>query len=105
MSKACPILGSIDTSLNCRTWQVFDDALHIPDVSYNLVSISKMDVLGYEVLFGRGIAKFFSPSGIHFLTGYGSEGLYQLNEKKEKMQALTVKSQSLYRPVNIRTWH
>ncbi|KAJ3978771.1 hypothetical protein F5890DRAFT_1394961, partial [Lentinula detonsa] len=55
---------------------MFENALHVPDVSYNLVSISKLDALGYQVLFGKGIAKFFSPSGTHFLTGYGSDGLY-----------------------------
>ncbi|KAJ3751955.1 hypothetical protein EV360DRAFT_12477, partial [Lentinula raphanica] len=32
----------------------FDNALHTPDVSYNLISISKMDHLGYQVLFGNG---------------------------------------------------
>ncbi|KAJ3738075.1 hypothetical protein EV360DRAFT_25102, partial [Lentinula raphanica] len=32
----------------------FESAFHTPDVSYNLVSISKMDKLGYQVLFGQG---------------------------------------------------
>ncbi|KAJ3758851.1 hypothetical protein EV360DRAFT_17662, partial [Lentinula raphanica] len=32
----------------------FEDALHTPDVSYNLVSISRMDKLGYQILFGKG---------------------------------------------------
>ncbi|KAJ3742280.1 hypothetical protein EV360DRAFT_26706, partial [Lentinula raphanica] len=32
----------------------FENALHVPDVSYNLVSISKMDALGYQILFGKG---------------------------------------------------
>ncbi|KAJ3978856.1 hypothetical protein F5890DRAFT_1374439, partial [Lentinula detonsa] len=54
----------------------FENALHVPDVSYNLISISKMDALGYQILYGKGMAKFFSPSGTHFLTGYGSGGLY-----------------------------
>ncbi|KAJ3993645.1 hypothetical protein F5050DRAFT_1556708, partial [Lentinula boryana] len=35
----------------------FENALHSPDVSYNLVSISKMDKLGYQVLFGSGVAR------------------------------------------------
>ncbi|KAJ3966070.1 hypothetical protein EV361DRAFT_783451, partial [Lentinula raphanica] len=35
----------------------FENAFHSPDVSYNLVSISKMDKLGYQVLFGNGEAK------------------------------------------------
>ncbi|KAJ3978981.1 hypothetical protein F5890DRAFT_1421983, partial [Lentinula detonsa] len=59
----------------------FEDALHVPDVSYNLVSISRMDALGYQILFGKGVAKFFSPTGTHFLTGHGSGGLYRLDEK------------------------
>ncbi|KAJ3817529.1 hypothetical protein F5880DRAFT_1449313, partial [Lentinula raphanica] len=32
----------------------FENALHTPDVSYNLVSISRMDKLGYQILFGNG---------------------------------------------------
>ncbi|KAJ3779965.1 hypothetical protein GGU10DRAFT_229823, partial [Lentinula aff. detonsa] len=32
----------------------FKNALHVPDVSYNLISISKMDALGYQILFGKG---------------------------------------------------
>ncbi|KAJ3981326.1 hypothetical protein F5890DRAFT_1386820, partial [Lentinula detonsa] len=35
----------------------FENALHTPDVSYDLVSISRMDKLGYQVLFGKGIAR------------------------------------------------
>ncbi|KAJ3816169.1 hypothetical protein F5878DRAFT_517173, partial [Lentinula raphanica] len=35
----------------------FENAFHAPDVSYNLVSISRMDRLGYQVLFGNGSAK------------------------------------------------
>ncbi|KAJ3832319.1 hypothetical protein EV361DRAFT_777859, partial [Lentinula raphanica] len=54
----------------------FANALHTPNVSYNLISISKMDALGYKILFGNGVAKFFSPAGTHFLMGCGSGGLY-----------------------------
>ncbi|KAJ3831794.1 hypothetical protein F5878DRAFT_516000, partial [Lentinula raphanica] len=32
----------------------FENAFHSPDVSYNLVSVSRMDRLGYQVLFGNG---------------------------------------------------
>ncbi|KAJ3831537.1 hypothetical protein F5878DRAFT_507175, partial [Lentinula raphanica] len=32
----------------------FENALHAPDVSYDLVSISRMDDIGYQVLFGKG---------------------------------------------------
>ncbi|KAJ3816941.1 hypothetical protein F5880DRAFT_1439199, partial [Lentinula raphanica] len=32
----------------------FENAFHTPDVSYNLVSISRMDKLGYQILFGNG---------------------------------------------------
>ncbi|KAJ3743286.1 hypothetical protein EV360DRAFT_28099, partial [Lentinula raphanica] len=32
----------------------FDNVFHSPDVSYNLVSVSRMDKLGYQVLFGNG---------------------------------------------------
>ncbi|KAJ3742259.1 hypothetical protein EV361DRAFT_769838, partial [Lentinula raphanica] len=42
---------------NGKVVLTFENAFHSPDVSYNLVSISKMDNLGYQVLFGKGEAK------------------------------------------------
>ncbi|KAF5390764.1 hypothetical protein D9757_004415 [Collybiopsis confluens] len=83
----------------------FDRALHTPNVSSDLVSISKLDGKGCQILFGKGIAKFFLPDGTHFLTGYGTNGLYTLKERPNKSSALTIKARSLNKPVDLTGWH
>jgi hypothetical protein len=79
----------------------FENALHCPNIAYNLVSISEADKKGCKVIFGDGKAKFYSPKGIHFLTGIGTGGLYLLPEKMTAGLA----SRSLRRPVDVETWH
>ncbi|KAJ3780582.1 hypothetical protein GGU10DRAFT_279127 [Lentinula aff. detonsa] len=41
---------------------------------------------------------------MHFLTGYGSNGLYHLIETKQPL-GLAVKSRSLNKPVDLKGWH
>ncbi|KAF8823454.1 hypothetical protein HHX47_DHR10000197 [Lentinula edodes] len=82
---------------------IFEGALHCPTISSDLISIARLDKLGYQVHFGNGCVKFYSPEGSHFLTGRGSNGLYKLDEAKTT--ALTTKSRSLHHPVDLSTWH
>ncbi|KAF5369735.1 hypothetical protein D9757_011985 [Collybiopsis confluens] len=84
----------------------FDHALHTPNISSDLISISKLDGKGCQILFGKGIAKFYLPDGTHFLTGYGQNGLYKLKEKvKAPTSAYVAKSRSLHKPVDLAGWH
>src|SRR5579875_3041671 len=80
---------------------IFNDALHCPNVTSDLILMSKLDKLGYEIHFGNRCVKFYSLNSTHFLMGYGSDGLYKLNKK---LLALTVKSWSLNRPVGLAIW-
>ncbi|GAW08486.1 retrovirus-related pol polyprotein from transposon tnt 1-94 [Lentinula edodes] len=82
---------------------IFEGALHCPSVTSDLISIAKLDDRGYQIHFGNGCAKFFSPGGTHFLTGIGSGGLYRLEEVNTKV--LTAKSRSLHRLVDLSIWH
>jgi hypothetical protein len=80
---------------------IFENALHCPNITYDLVSISEIDKKGYRVEFGGGLAKFFSPDGVHFLTGTATDGLYLLPVR----EAVGMSARSLRKPVDIETWH
>ncbi|KAJ3991903.1 hypothetical protein F5050DRAFT_1548372, partial [Lentinula boryana] len=54
----------------------FENVLHAPNIMSDLISVGRLDQLGYQVLFGNGRMRFFSPRGVHFLTGYGTGRLY-----------------------------
>lgn len=85
---------------------ILENAFHSPNVSNDLISISRMDALGYFILFGNGCVKFYSPGGTHFLTGIGSHGLYELKNKcTEDILALATRSCSLNHPTDLATWH
>ena len=50
-------IGNIDICVvrdNKEHPLTFTDALHAPDVSANLISISRMDLNGWDVVFGNG---------------------------------------------------
>jgi hypothetical protein len=80
----------------------FNNALHCPDVTSDLISISQLDKQGFKIMFGDGCVKFFDSEGTHFLTGHGTDGLYKLPERPS---ALVVKSRSLHHPVDLSMWH
>jgi hypothetical protein len=53
----------------------FTNALHVPDVTVNLISIGRMDLAGWEVLFGKQMARFFMGKQEVF-GGVSKDGLY-----------------------------
>jgi hypothetical protein len=80
---------------------IFKNVLHCLNITYDLVSISEINKKGYKVEFGGGLAKFYSPDGVHFLTGTATDGLYLLPVK----EAAGMVARSLRKPVDIETWH
>ena len=57
----------------------FSDALHAPDVTANLISISRMDLMGWDIVFGNKRVRFFKnkteifsgelKNGLYFISG------------------------------------
>ena len=54
----------------------FQDALHAPDISVNLVSKSRLDRLGWTVIFGGRKVRFCDPNGNQQFEGVENRGLY-----------------------------
>lgn len=58
---------------------IFRDALHAPDISTNLISISQLDRLGWTIIFGSGKVKFCNPNGNQVFKGLENGGLYLIS--------------------------
>jgi len=54
------------------------DTFYVPSISKNLVSLSKLDVVGYSFKFGNGCFSLYQRT---YLIGFGTlfDGLYRLN--------------------------
>jgi len=55
---------------------MFHDTLHAPDITANLLSISRMDRAGWSVEFSRGRVRFFNKDKIEVFGGILKNGLY-----------------------------
>ncbi|KAJ7023914.1 hypothetical protein C8F04DRAFT_886166, partial [Mycena alexandri] len=79
------------------------NAIHTPDVTANLISISKLDERGYSVEYGRGKAIFKKPDGLPFMEAHLSNGMYLLDFEDADMPAAWVaKSRDI--PASRETW-
>ena len=54
------------------------DSFYVPSITRNLISLSKLDVVGYSFKFGNGCFSLFKHT---FMIGFGTlyDGLYKLN--------------------------
>jgi len=54
------------------------DTFYVPSITRNLISLSKLDVVGYSFKFGNGCFSLFKHT---FMIGFGTlyDGLYKLN--------------------------
>ncbi len=81
-------------------------ALHCPDVSANLISISRLDKEGWFVTFGRGQATFMDYNCTPQFTATMVNDLYAINGtllRNEEYTTLTTRSLEV--AVLIETWH
>ena len=82
----------------------FVNALHAPDLSHNLVSLSKMDQNGYKGDFGNGEITFRDKTGKPFMKAQlRADRLYELTFTAPTVSAHTARSQN--RPTDMEVWH
>lgn len=81
----------------------FNDALHAPDITANLISISKMDRQGWHAVFGGGQVRFFYGKDKVF-GGELRNGLYMISGSLVSSILAALTAHSLRSPGNIATW-
>ncbi len=82
----------------------FKDSLHAPDVTANLISISRMDQMGWDVVFGGGKVRFFKDR-CEIFTGTLKDGLYLITGSLISNIPTALTARSLSSPVDMSTWH
>jgi hypothetical protein len=83
----------------------FTNALHGPDVTANLISISRMDLAGWDVVFGKQRARFFMDRKEVF-GGVLKDGLYLVSGSiVSKIPTTALTARSLKSPGDISLWH
>jgi len=103
------ILGIGDVEIkvvfnNVENTLTFRDALHAPDITANLLSISKMDVAGWHAMFGDQRVCFYKGKSEIF-GGILKNGLYFVNRSFSMAIPTALTAQSLRSPTNLATWH
>jgi hypothetical protein len=104
-----PVLGfgNVEVSIvhgNKRNTLLLKDALHAPDVTANLISISKMDLAGWDIVFGGKQVRFFNNK-VEIFSGSLKGGLYLINGSLITNQPTALTARSLRSPSDLATWH
>jgi len=98
--------GVGDINLNIKTNQnvtnsvKLKNALYVPELRNNLLSVSSVTDNGYTVTFKKNRATINRKDGSIVLTATKREHLYVINEKKEYAAFIDEKDQ-----INLRKWH
>jgi hypothetical protein len=79
------------------------NAIHTPDITANLISVSKLDEKGYAVEFAHGKAVLKRSDGSPFMEVFLSNGMYVLELEDGGVNAWVTKSRNV--PANKGTWH
>lgn len=81
------------------------NAIHTPDITANLISVSKLDQKGYAVEFGHGKAVFKRSDSLLFMEAVLLNGMYILPVESDDggTSAWVAKSRDV--PANKGTWH
>ena len=78
-------MGDLDIELpngSKTTNMTFKDAVHAPDMAFTLISISRLDKSGYQVVFNKGMCKIMNPKGQVIATIPHADGLYRVTATK-----------------------
>jgi hypothetical protein len=82
------------------------DTLHTPDLSSNLISVSKLDEKGFTTTFSRGTAIIADPAGAAIMEAKLVNGMYVVELIDEGVHALATSTpRSRDVPVDKNTWH
>ena len=82
----------------------FRDALHAPDVTANLISISRLDLAGWDTVFGGQRTRFFKDKKEIF-GGVLKNGLYLVGGSFISSIPTALTARSLRSPGDIALWH
>jgi hypothetical protein len=82
----------------------FRDALHAPDVTANLISISRLDLAGWDIVFGGRKTRFFKDKKEIF-RGILKNGLYLVGGSFISNIPTALTARSLRSPGDIALWH
>ena len=99
-------VGTVRKSVTHNGKQValtFENSLHTPTLQHNLVSIGRLDRVGYSATFGGGKVMFHDPKGHPFMSGHGRGTMYVLELKPPEPQAYAARSHN--KPTDLETWH
>lgn len=91
-----------------RTNVSFTEALHAPDFTHNLVSIGRLDRMGYTVKFGGGKVSVLDTKGNTIMEGSASGTMYRLklvNPTPDDILPTAYLSRSLTKAADLETWH
>ncbi|CAK5275187.1 unnamed protein product [Mycena citricolor] len=78
-------------------------ALHTPNLSINLVSISRLDEKGISTHISKGVAIFSDPEGRLFMQAKSVNSMYCLDFEGADVTALAANSWA--KPADRETWH
>lgn len=77
-----------------------DNTLHVPDLRNNLISVSKITDVGYQVVFDKSQVKILDKNKNPLVTGERIGDLYYLQEARSEVCAL-----STSKGEKLKTWH
>jgi hypothetical protein len=84
---------------------MFHDALHAPDITANLLSISRMDIAGWSAVFGNGRVQFFNKDKTEIFGSVLKNGLYLIHGSFSTAIPTALTAHFLKSPMNINIWH
>lgn len=83
---------------------MFRDALHMPNLSANLISIRKFDHARFLIVFMHGKAMFRNSEGKVVIVGKRNKGMYLLDNFNQAQPTTAMIATPLKIPVDLDGW-
>lgn len=96
------IIKKVITLNGKRIHLVFCSAIHTSELAANLMSISCFNAAGFSIIFGKRKATLLDPSGLVFMEGIGSGGIYLL-DASNNVSVMVAHSHD--KPTSLEVWH